>query len=225
MSARYKTVKQCRIDIRFQGRALVAIGILAIVLGVSAQETPPDTLPSATTKGGSGIGKFDSQKKAGEAQQSKTACPPIAPCQECSGCCPVKKQRSQTEAEIAKANSLDVLERRYLKAAVYGAWVAFAGLLILMVQSYLLKRSVDAALLNAQLTANTGRAVVEINLGPPLTHFDPETGQEIFGGVIGDIFRYGVTATNHGRTVAHITSCKIGGVALYRKIFNGINSR
>ena len=63
--------------------------------------------------------------------------------------------------------------------------------------------------MNAQIMINTERALIEVDLTAPSTHFDSDTGEEIEGSEPNDYDRYGICIVNCGRTVARIISYKI----------------
>lgn len=112
---------------------------VAIFLEVGAQETPQQNASSAAKS--SRIGKHI-QQKADKTQKPDSSCSPAPPCIQC---CPTEQLHAQTEAEKASAAALDRLYRRYLWATVIGVIGGFIGMIFLLWQNFLLRRSVIAA--------------------------------------------------------------------------------
>lgn len=82
------------------------------------------------------------------------------------------------------------------------------------------KASAETALKNVQLLVNTERAIIGLDLVNPTTYIDPETGEECSGVQLEDYGRYGISAMNHGRTVARITCYKIWSDCSKHEEFN-----
>jgi hypothetical protein len=209
---------------------LLFVGVAAIALSVGTQSRPPDASPAGTSESRSTIGKLDAGKKTNKTQdqgQCKTDVPPVAQALNCNV---IEQPQPKTEAEIAKANSLDTLTRRYMRATIVGVVGAGFGLIILFLQTLYLRRSVNlakvsadaakdaadasamsaqAALNNLNLVIASERALIEIDLVAPTTYIDEETGEECLGTRVGDYARYGISAKNHGKTAARMTQCRI----------------
>jgi hypothetical protein len=198
------------------------LGIATIALCVSAQSGSPNTSQTRATESRSAISKLNTGKETDKAQNQGQCKSDVAPVAKTLNCNVIEQPKTQTEAEKAKAASLDMLTRRYLRATTYGVYGAGVGLIILLIQTWYLKRSVDlanvsasaakdaarAALNNVNLLIATERALIEIDLVEATTYID-EMGDEWLGKQERDYARYGISAKNHGKTVARITCCRI----------------
>lgn len=216
------------------------LGIATIALYVGAQSIPPNASPAGTPKSGSAIGKLDTTKKTEKTQnqgQCKSDVPPLA---ETLNCTVVMEPQPKTKEEQARATSLDTLTRRYMWATIFGVCGGIGGVIILIIQTWYLKRSADTAktsadsakdaaeasktsaetaLNNLDLVIATERALIEIDLVEATTYID-EMGDEWLGKQKGDYARYGISAKNHGKTVARITRCRISSDCAKREEFS-----
>ena len=129
---------------------------------------------------------------------------------------PIKTDQSHADSEnyFCRVISPTNLPTDYLViVGIGGVFIALSSLNAIRRQTDIFDRSAaaaqtaaEAALKTIQLTINAERALVEINLVAPTTYIDEQTGEEFLGGRIKDTFRYGISITNHGRTVARIIS-------------------
>lgn len=72
------------------------------------------------TKGSSTFSKPDTGKKTNETQDTSQCKSEAVPVDQTLTCSVIEQQKPQTEAEKAKADSLDTPTRRYLKATIIG---------------------------------------------------------------------------------------------------------
>jgi hypothetical protein len=128
-----------------RGLAIIASLFIA-VLSIGAQEIPSNTAPSTMTKGGSTVGKLNGQEKASKSEERNSGKSPEVTCRQCLDCCPVEQSQSKSEEEQAKADSLDLLYRRYMWATIIGVVVALIGVGALICQTILSRRSSERQL-------------------------------------------------------------------------------
>jgi hypothetical protein len=167
------TVPLCKLH--NQKMSLHLFAITAIALCVSAQSIPPNTPLTGAAKRGSNIGKLNSQQKAKNPEQNQSSSQPISACSECVNCCPIQQQPSETEDEQAKKKSLDALYRGYLWATIIGVGGAIFGLLVLICQTVLLRRSANAARDAAEVAKANTNALINIERAwLVLDGFDPK---------------------------------------------------
>jgi hypothetical protein len=91
------------------------------VLGVGAQEVPPNPAPPTAAREGRIITKLDDQKKSDKTHQADSKSLPEAPCNQCLNHCSVGQPHVKTKEEQAKEDSLDLLSRRSMRAAIIGS--------------------------------------------------------------------------------------------------------
>jgi hypothetical protein len=173
---------------------IVSVGVAAVVLSVGAQEIPPNATPSTTAKNGGAVGKLDSEQKTDGTKQASPATPPIPTCTQAFPCFVVEEPQAKSKEEQAKEDSLDLLYRRYMRATIIGVCGAFIGLVILIWQTVLVRRSANAALLNAQAVINSERPWIVVTVKKHPLY----SGSFIF------------LATNKGRTPAEFFSASAG---------------
>jgi hypothetical protein len=182
-------------------RAMLAVaGVIAIALSVGAQEIPPNTAPSTTTEGGRAVGKLDTQKKTGKAEQEDSKPAPVPPCIHCSNCCPVEQPYTKSKEEQAKADSLDLLYRRYLWATIIGVGAGVVGAIALIWSTILTRRAANAALLNAQAVIGSERAWML-----PAILVEPSNLLEMAHDSYPNSIEIAVRFSNAGRTPAWVT--------------------
>ena len=130
--------------------AITAFFIVATVLGISAQEVPPNAPPSATTKSGSAVTKLNGQQKTDSAKQKDSGQSPVPTCDGCFDSYPIEQPHTKTKEEESKEASLDRLYRRYLWATVIGVIGGLIGLGVLVWQAIISRRVVAATRDNAR---------------------------------------------------------------------------
>jgi hypothetical protein len=200
---------------------IVAFLLCAVVLKIGAQEVPPNTAPSSTAKGGSSVGKLNSQQKADKAQNPDAPTPPVPSCVQCLNCCPVEQPHAKTKEEEAKAASLDRLYRRYMWATIIGVGGGFLGLILIFWQTKIAARSANAALRSAdtakssvQIVINAERAWISVQPYNWSPKFYPqwEQGDPIPEGPLGKqpiTHLFQTQVKNVGRTPATIEAMAI----------------
>jgi hypothetical protein len=120
---------------------IVAALFCALFLKISAQEASPNTTPAAAPKSGSSIGKLNGKQETDNSHKAESPRSPIPTIIECSEGCTVENPHTQSEAEKAKANSLDTLYRRYMWATIIGVFGAWIGIIILIIQTAVMGRN------------------------------------------------------------------------------------
>jgi hypothetical protein len=201
---------------------LLIFAVAAMCLGMGAQSGSTDAPPTGTRKSSSTVGKLDSGQKTKDKQDQGQCKSDVVPIPQTLTCNVIQHPEIKTKEEQAKADSLDTLTRVYMWATIFGVVFALGGLGILGRQTFYLKSSVglaqdsadaantaaNAALANVELLVSSERAIIEVNLTAPTTFVD-EFGEEQFGTNTDNYARYGISAMNHGKTVARITHCRI----------------
>jgi len=170
------------------------------LLAMSVQEIPPNTPPSAATKNGGDISKFDrGQKPTKTYQDSPGSSPQVTPCQ-CTNPCSIQQPNAQTQEEKAKADSLDRLYRRYMWATILGVGVALVGVGALIYQTKVTRESSQRQL-RAYVVQERGSIV---NVANPIPAFRGEviipTGAEITNHAVGPVAS--IQIKNTGQTPA-----------------------
>jgi hypothetical protein len=182
-------------------RVVLAIaGVVAIALSVGAQEVPPNTAPSTTTEGGRAVGKLDAQKKTGKAEQEDSKSATVPPCIHCPNCCPIEQPYTKSKEEQAKADSLDLLYRRYMWATIIGVGAGVIGAIALIWSTILTRRAANAALLNAQAVIDSERAWLL-----PAILVEPRNLLEMAYNNYPNSIEIAVRFSNVGRTPAWVT--------------------
>jgi hypothetical protein len=154
---------------------LVAVSFAAITLGLSAQTVPPTTPPAAAANSGSAVGKLDGQQKTEKPKKNQSDSQLISTCDKCVACCPIQQPQAKTNED-----ALAVLYRRYLWATIIGVCGAIAGLLVLICQTILLRRSANAAKDAAEVAKTNTDALINIERAwLVLEAFDPK-GKEFW---------------------------------------------
>jgi hypothetical protein len=125
---------------------IIVAGLFVAVLSVGAQEIPPSSTPSTTTKSGSAVDKSNGQAKVSKTEEENSGKSLEATCKECSTCCPVEQPQGKSREEQAKADSLDRLYRHYMWATIIGAVGALIGVAVLIWQTILSRRSSERQL-------------------------------------------------------------------------------
>jgi hypothetical protein len=137
-------------------RVLVIVTSLFIaMLNVATQEVPPNAAPSPANKGRSRVGQLDIEQKTDKSKQVNPTQSPIATCTESVPCFVVTEPKVKSKEEQAKADSLDLLYRRYMWATIFGVLGAFVGIVILISQTVLVRRSANAAIIAANVARDT----------------------------------------------------------------------
>jgi hypothetical protein len=97
----------------------------------------PNTPPATTTESSRTVSKLNGQKKAYKAEQEISDKSKEPPCNQCFTCSPIEQEKGKSKEEQAKADSLDLLYRRYMWATIIGV----VGGLLWCWNSYLASRS------------------------------------------------------------------------------------
>ncbi|HTU32219.1 MAG TPA: hypothetical protein VMF66_00290 [Candidatus Acidoferrum sp.] len=118
-----------------------------------------------------------------------------------------RRAATATRDSVAEIKQQAGLMKRQTKSIHHQAVQVRRQTKILAESADAARKSADAALLNAQTTINTERALVEISITAPSKQIDAETGEECID--YGEEFRYGISIINHGRTVARILSYEV----------------
>jgi len=169
--------------------------LIAALFAISAQEIPPNTPPTATTKSRSTIGKLNTQKKADKAEQAVTGESKEPPCNQCLACPPIEQIQSKSKEEQAKADSLDLLYRRYMWATIVGVGGGLLGVGILIWQAVLTRRAANAARNSADVARDTLHLTQAADVHIKKIILKPK------GPLSGDTAVY-VVVKNHGHTRA-----------------------
>ena len=125
---------------------------------VSAQEVMPNSPPSGAAKSGRTVGKLNAQDKTDKTEQEIPGKSPEMPCNKCFTCPPVEQVKSKSKEEQAKADSLDLLYRRYMWATIIGVVGGLIGVGILIWQAILTRAAANAAKASADALINSERA-------------------------------------------------------------------
>jgi hypothetical protein len=208
-------------------RIMMAASVIAVMLGMGAQEVPKNAAPPPLAKGEGTVSKLKAQKEAEAATQVGSEDRPVSPCDKCSNCRPEIQPVSKSKEEQARADSLDALYRRYLWATIVGVAGALLGIAIFIMQTVLFRRSAIAARdaaksadKSAQAYMNSERAWVIAELIPICREYGGQWHRPSgTGGLVAlskdEIIRgyhlmHNLKMTNMGRTPATILKFSIG---------------
>jgi len=183
---------------------------LTVAAGIGAQETPPNRTPAAATKDGRGASELNRAENAANTKKPDGPQLAVPSCIQCLNCCPVEQPQSNTQEEKAKEATLDRLYRRYLGATIIGVVGGFIGIGLIVWQTILVRRSANAARLNAEAVINSERAwllIEEIRL----SDLPADTAA-----LIPQPVSYAVRVRNYGGSPAFVTEaqCKLESRAL-----------
>jgi hypothetical protein len=141
------------------------IFIVFALLAVSTQEIPPSTAPSRAGESHA-LRKLNSDKKADYPDKGGPQDLQETPCNKCSNCCPEEQSHIKTKEEQAKEDSLDLLTRRYMRTTIWGVVGAWIGIVILVAQTVISRRSSQRQL--RAYVMNESGSIVNI-ADPPIT--------------------------------------------------------
>jgi hypothetical protein len=177
------------------------------VLGVGAQEVPPNPAPPTAAREGRIITKLDDQKKSDKTHQADSKSLPEAPCNQCLNHCSVGQPHVKTKEEQAKEDSLDLLSRRSMRAAIIGVFGGLVGIAILVWQTILTRTAANAAKVSADALINSERAWIMVDIDP----VPGLGGGRMLGGMENETHtqvtsaQFRITCRNEGKTPAWIT--------------------
>lgn len=201
-------------------RALfIVTAILAIVPSIGAQVRPPNAVPPTNSEGRGVVEKLNATHKANKSEQSNPTERQIISCSQTSPCYVIEQPQAKSEEQKAKDNSLDVLNRRYMQATIWGVIGAFIGLGILIWQTVISRTAANAAKASADAMIIGERAWVVAELIPVCRQFGNWWHRPAGDGwaimneeevLNGDHLRHKLKFTNMGRTPAHILRYQIG---------------
>ena len=184
--------------------AFCTVSLIAIVFSVGAQKVPPNAAPPATTKSAGAVGKLNGQEKTRKTEQKDSNAAPELTCVQCLNPCPVNQPQGKNKEEQAKADSLDLLYRRYMWATIIGVCGGLVGVAILVWQTVITRRSANAAKMSAvaakasaDALINSERAWVFADIGQLPADFAPTPD------AVG-IVSMPISFRNYGRTPGRI---------------------
>jgi hypothetical protein len=140
--------------------------LVTVFVQIGTQEVPPNTPPPAASEHG-GVRKLNTHHEADKPHTTNPTSAPVASINHCVPCSPVEKPQAQSEADKAKAASLDRLTRRYMWATMFGVIGAWVGLIILITQT-LISRYTAQRQLRAYVFTETADILEGSMFTPPL---------------------------------------------------------